>query len=257
MASKGLDKTGQHSIPLLLVAVTKLLAECLLLAPGPAAHVDDTGADEDSDGPAAADQNNTNPSENLKHVVWAGDQVATNAVGDTLFGAAGLAEAGQVLMDDPVARLTDGKDGEAEVVERDKLITSRKVAGSVNVQRAKQTGHEPVEGRIAEDVAGGHGVGRELVDEDGLVLALEEVNLEQREEDPLHLGDGGSDLVLVVEGSDAVDVRADEGDEGMEEDGAEVLDHEDGSPCDLGACFTSNKRGALELSFQATSHRDR
>lgn len=231
-----LDKTGKHGVALGLVAVTELIAKSPLLAAGPAAHVDSTGGNEDNNSKAAADQDDTNPSEDLKHVVGAGNQVATNAVGDTTLSAAGLAEAGQVLVDNPVANLADGEEGNAEVVKKTKIVAVSRRTGAVDVEGAHEAGKEPVEGRVAEDVGGGHGVGRELVDEEGLVLALEEMEVEEGKEEPLDLGHGRLGLVLVGPRAEAVNVWAKQGDEDVEENGAEVFDHEDGAPGDLGAC---------------------
>lgn len=232
-----LDKTGKHGVALGLVAIAELLAKSSLLAAGPAAHVESTGSNEDNDSKAAADQDDTNPSEDLEHIVGAGDQVAANAVGDTALSAARLAEAGQVLVNDPVADLADGEEADAKVVEKNKVVAVGRGAGAVDVDGAHEAGEEPVEGRVAEDVEGGHGVGRELVDEHGLVLALEEVEVEEGEEEPLDLRHGRLGLVLVGPRAEAVDVGAEQRDEDVEEDGAEVLDHEDGAPGDLGACL--------------------
>jgi hypothetical protein len=74
------------------------------------------------------------------------------------------------------------------------------------------------------------------VHEQGLVLALEEVDVEEREEEPLDQRQGGFSLVLVSEGPEEVDVRAKQRDQEVEEDRAQVLDDEDGTPGDLGAC---------------------
>ena len=142
-----------------------------------------------------------------------------------------------MLVNDPVADLADGKEGDAKVVKQDELVAVGGRAGAVDVDGAHETGEEPVEGRVAEDVEGGHGVGGELVDEHGLVLALEEVQVEEGEEQPLDLRHGRLGLVLVGPRAEAVDVGAEQGNEDMEEDGTKVLDHEDGAPGDLGACL--------------------
>lgn len=90
-------------------------------------------------------------------------------------------------------------------------------------------------GRVADDVEGGHGGGGELVDEEGLELALGEVEEEEGEGELLDLGEwaGG---VRAEEGG-GVDVGTERvGEEEGEEDGSRVLDEVDGAPGDLGTC---------------------
>ena len=230
-----LDEAGKHGVFLLLVLVAKLLAQRLLLVARPLAHVNDAGADEEQDGPAAADHDDASPSHDLEHVVGAGDEVAADAVRDAALGSAGLAQAGEMLMDSPVAVLANDKGGETEKVEKVELLASRPRHGAVDVQGAQETGKEPVEGRVAEDVEGGHGVGRELVDEESLPLALEEVNLEEGKDNPLHGHHGRLGLILVKEGFEAIDVRAEIDDKSMEKDGTKVFNNEDSAPRDLGS----------------------
>ena len=84
-----------------------------------------------------------------------------------------------MLVNNPVADLAKDEQTQTDVIQRHELVAIGGGTGGVDVQRAHQTRHEPVEGRVTEDVEGGHGVGAEAVDEDGLVLALEEVQLEE------------------------------------------------------------------------------
>lgn len=227
-----LNKARQHGVPLVLIPVPKLLPQRLLLPPRPIPHVNNPRADKHHHRPAPADQDDTHPSRNLKHVIRARDQVAPDTIRDALFRSTWLAQASQVLVHNPVANLTKREQDQAEIVQGDELVTGREVARGVDVESAEEAGHDPVKGRVADDVAGGHGVGRELVDEEGLVLALEEVDVEEGEEEPLNLCDGRGGLgdVLELAGEDGVEVGTDEGDEGVEEDGAEVFDYEDGAP---------------------------
>jgi hypothetical protein len=68
------------------------------------------------------------------------------------------------------------------------------------------------------------------VDEEGLVLAFEEMQLEHGEAEPLRRGE------VAVRGCAGVEVGSGGDDGGVDEDGAEVLDDEDSLPADLGAC---------------------
>lgn len=146
-----------------------------------------------------------------------------------------------MLVNQEVAHFTSGKDSKTDIVERDQLLPVGTRVGGVDVPRREDTSHEPVEGRVTEDVEGRHGVGRELVQKHGLELALDEVQLEEGEDDPLDLGDGGLDLVLVQIRAELVDVGADRDHEGVDQDGSEVLHHEDGAPCHLGACWSVSR----------------
>jgi hypothetical protein len=83
----------------------------------------------------------------------------------------------------------------------------------------------PVEEAVLEYVLPGHCVGGKLVDEESLVLALDEVQHDHGESDPLGLGH--------VAVSIAVQNGAGCNEKGMEEEGTQVLDDEDGSPRDL------------------------
>jgi hypothetical protein len=68
------------------------------------------------------------------------------------------------------------------------------------------------------------------VDEEGLELALEEVQDDHPE------GEGLQGRGAIVEGREGVDVGAEVVDERVDEERAEVFDDEDGTPGDLRTC---------------------
>lgn len=78
--------------------------------------------------------------------------------------------------------------------------------------------HEPVVGAVLDEVKGRHGLAAESVDKDSLVLSLEEVDGDEGQGDPLRrrsrAGEHGED-------------------EGVDEEGSEVLDDVDRSPTHL------------------------
>lgn len=90
---------------------------------------------------------------------------------------------------------------------------------------AEGAGDGPVEEAVLEDVAGRHGVCGELVDKERLELALGKVGDDHAEAEPLRWRHGRV-LEQVRPGGDGGAV---------DEDGAQVFDDEDGSPCDLDA----------------------
>ncbi len=82
---------------------------------------------------------------------------------------------------------------------------------------------------VLEDVARRHCDIAETVDEEGFEFAFDEVE-----------GDGYAGEGLEGRGrggGSAVDVGAEEVEEGVDEEGTEVFDDEDGSPCDLRAWY--------------------
>jgi len=82
-------------------------------------------------------------------------------------------------------------------------------------------------GGVLEDVARGHGGVAEAVDEEGFEFAFDEVE-----------GDGYAGEGLQGRGRGVgagVYVGAEEVEEWVDEEGAEVFDDEDGAPCDLRA----------------------
>lgn len=225
-----LEDAGEQDELLLLVRLGELLAVRALLALGPLGHLGSADDNEDGNGPAAAGDDDADPRENLKHVVGAGDEGEAVAAGDLALGAAAGAQAGEVEVDNGVGGLAKEEDDCADNVDGVVAGEGGGRGGRVDVPGAEEAGKGPVEEGVLEDVAEGHGVGGELVHEEGLVLALEEVAEKHGEGEELGRREG-----LLGTGA-RVDVGAQADDGDVDEDGSKVLDHEDGAPCQLGSC---------------------
>lgn len=132
-SSGPLDQTRQHGVLLLLVLVREQCPQGPLLALGPAAHVPDAKSDEDDDRPTAADEDDGYPSKNLEHVVGAGDQVATDALGDALLSSTRRPQAGQVVVDEEVGKLGIDPKSDGEVVHEPELCPRGERPRSINV----------------------------------------------------------------------------------------------------------------------------
>ena len=93
---------------------------------------------------------------------------------------------------------------------------------------------DPVVGGVLGEVSPWHSRGREFVDEKGLELAFKEVHEDEVEEELLVGGrrDGG-DGALEVRVNVGAEFRDEE--EGVDEEGAEVFNYENGAPANLGA----------------------
>lgn len=102
---------------------------------------------------------------------------------------------------------------------------SQRPGAVVDRPGAQSTRKGPVEEAVLEDVARGHGVCGELVDEERLDLTLGKVRHDHAEAEPLR-GGHGRVLEEIWPGGNG---------EAVDEDGAEILDDEDGSPSDLEA----------------------
>jgi hypothetical protein len=227
-----LQESGQQDISLLLVAVAKLLAVCTLLAPGPVVHLRSTNGNEEGNTPVSADNNDTDPCENLEHVVGASDETEAIADGDLALSAAAGSQGRQVPVNKSVTTLGEEIQGGANGINDGLVGLGGKGRGAVDDVGAEGTGKDPVEEAVLEDVAHGHGVGGELVDKERLILALEEVQHDQAKCEPLGLRHVAVGVFVEV-------WTAGDGGE-VEEDRAEVFDDEDGSPCNLGACFRAS-----------------
>lgn len=183
-----LDQTGEHNVALLLVLVTELRSVRALLILAPLAHPRGTPHDEDNDRPVAADNDDTHPRDDLEHVVRAGHNVEPNAVRNLPLSRTRTAQARQVQVHQRIADLSERKDQAPDSIDRRLSGRRSQSVRLVDEVGAQQAGAGPVEVAVAEDVDPGHRGGRELVDEQGLELTLEEVQLEHGEDDPLSLG---------------------------------------------------------------------
>lgn len=227
------QKTREDDISLLLVVVAKLLAVRTLLALAPGEHLRGANGDEEGDAPVSAGDDHAKPRDDLKHVVGAGHELEAVADGDLALGAASGSQASQVSVDGGVAQLAKEVDDEAEDVHGGDVGPGSEGARVVEAVGAEAARDDPVEEAVLEDVLDGHGVCRELVDEEGLVLALEEVKYDHVEREPLGRRHGTGV---------AVQVGAGENGSGVDEDGANVLDDEDGPPIHLRTCIVLLER---------------
>lgn len=100
-------------------------------------------------------------------------------------------------------------------------------------------------GAVLENVAGWHGGIAEAVDEDGLELALQEMDAEQEAHQFLDIGRLGQRLVKVVVNKRPKRVE----EEGRDQKRTEIFNDEHGSPCDLRTCSCAN-----EAKWSETTH---
>lgn len=147
-------------------------------------------------------------------------------MGDLALSAARRSQAREIQVHQRVANLAKQVEHSAGGVNK-RLVRggSQRPGAVVDGPGAQGAGKGPVEEAVLEDVARGHGVCGELVDEERLNLALDKVRHDHAEAEPLR-GGHGRVLEEVRPGGDG---------EAVEEDGAEIFDDEDGSPGDLEA----------------------
>lgn len=185
-----------------------------------------TDGDEERHRPVTARNDDTSPRQNLVHVVGAGNKREAVAVRDLALSAARRPQAGEIQVHQGVANLAKQVEHSAGGVNK-RLVRggSQRPGAVVDGPGAQGAGKGPVEEAVFEDVARGHGVCGELVDEERLNLALGKVRHDHAEAEPLRGGHG-----WVLE-----EVRPGGDGEAVEEDGAEIFDDEDGSPGNLEA----------------------
>lgn len=246
-SSSSSQKTRQHDEPLLLVLVPELLAVGLLLAPAPDIHEVRADDDEDDERRGARDEDDADPRDDLEHVIRTRNEGETEATGYLAGRLTRLAQRREVPVDVRVGELAEDVQGEAEGVEgrgEEGRGPRGGGEGGVDLEGAEEAGEDPVEERVAHDEGRGHRVGAELVHEQHLELPLHEVRHDHGEGGLLHgrerAGAGGAagrrDDGLQVGVDGWVELVADGGEEGVEDERAEVLAEVDESPGDLGAC---------------------
>lgn len=222
-----LQQARKNDVALLLVLVAELLAVGTLFTLGPDKHLRTTNGDEQCNRPVARSDNDTNPRENLVHVVGASDDAEAVACGDLALGTASRAKTGQVQVDESVTDFAKCKQQQTSKIHKVVVGTGSERTGVVNGQGAEETRKEPVEEAVLEDVGDGHCVGRELVDKGRLEFALDEVANNHGKGQQLCLGQR-----CITTG---VDVWSGGDDGEMDQDRSEVLNEEDSSPGNLRA----------------------
>lgn len=124
-----------------------------------------------------------------------------------------------------ITRLSEKVDESSDSIDDGEVSLGGKGSRMVDGVCAQGARDGPVEKAVLQDVAGGHGVGRELVDKEGFVLALDKVQDDEAESEPLRLRHGAIGVAVEVgTGGDGGDV---------EKDGTNIFDDEDGSPGNL------------------------
>lgn len=228
-----LQEPRQHNVALILVAIAKLLAVCLLLAHSPSVHVVRADADVDHDRHALGNENGSQPRNHLPHVVRARHQPEAVARRKPPLRLTGLAQRLQVEMHARVSHLSEDVDGETDIVHHRDDRAGSETPRAVDLEGRKQTGWDPVVSRVPKDVGPWHGGGGEAVHEKSLKLALGEVAHDNEEGQLLR----GIELVVFVrETNDKLDkVRHSQHHEGLDDQGSEILENEDSAPGNLQA----------------------
>lgn len=172
-----LTKPSQQDGALLLVLVAKVLAVADLLLPGPAPHLQTTNKSEDDNTPVQlASQVDTQPSNDLKHIVGASDKVEPEALGNATLSGTRTTEAAQNQVSIEVEDLAQSEQSKTGIQKGG--IGLGRGGGGVRTEDPVgdvETGQSPVVRAVLEDVPGGHGGVAEAVHKDGFILTLQEV----------------------------------------------------------------------------------
>lgn len=226
-----LADAGDEDSTLLLVLVTKLLAVPDLLLPGPAPHLQTANGNEEQNTPAKlANEVDTKPRKDLKHIVGASHEVEPKSRGNASLGSTRATEVAQNHVRIQVGQFAKHEQCNADI---HKGWIGR--GGSTRVRAEDpvgnvETGQCPVVGAVLEDVASRHGGIAEAVHKHRLKLALQEVDGQQGANQQLQVRRLRERLVEAE-----VQQRAErEEEQGGDQERSEVLDDEDGAPCDLG-----------------------
>jgi hypothetical protein len=241
--------TRNHHEPPLPIASSKLPPIPVLLLPRPHRHLPTRNRHKDCRTPTPIHHPHSNPRHNLKEVIRARHR--NHAEDATLWNASlrstCTAQTHERDVRTQIPQFANHKQQDREGIPPAirRWVRCRTIdAGGVSAQSDVEAAEDPVVSGVLEDVEEGHGCIGEAVDEEGFEFALGEV--QDDEDHGEELGGGGRgdvDAVVVVE------VWADQVDEGVDEEGAEVLDEEDGAPGYLGAwvgvsCVGDEREGA-------------
>jgi len=196
-----LAETSDQDSTLLLVLIAKVLTVTNFLLPGPAPHLKTTNKSENYHTPVQlTDQVDTQPSENLEHIVGAGNPVKPKALGNATLSGTGATEITQNQVGIEVEDLAESENSKTGIHES--LVGLRCSGGSVRTEDPVgdiETGQHPVVSAILEDVASRHGGAAEAVHEDSFILALQEVQGQKDADQELSVGGSGNSVVVEVE----------------------------------------------------------
>lgn len=186
-----LDKTSysehirEHGSSVLWIIVTELLSVLGVLLLGPNHHGTGTNDQEEVGGPVVDHDGKDEPRERLKHVVWERNQLKGKASWDLVFSG----PVGSQLLQQSVAVEVAELEENHQSAEKLQLVVGsvsdmehplpdpgvvdvlRRVDGKPN----EHTVDDPVVGGVSEEERKRHGVSRERVHKQGLVLSLEVV----------------------------------------------------------------------------------
>ncbi len=219
------------------VSTSKLLSVSLLADNSPLMHHEPGNTDEENGGERAGNHKDTDPSNDLEEVVWAGNPVEAESLWNTTGSSSLWSKVGENDVGVKVGKLAVDVSSETAIDEP--LNRRRKISqvgGSSRVWSEDPVGdveasQHPVVERVAENVGSWHCGSRELVDEDGLQLALDEVQEHHPDAHDLNIAQR---LLWCAEDGRWVDVWAERtGEESDQEEWAGVLDEVNGAPGDL------------------------
>lgn len=133
-----LKDTWEHDIALVLVLVAKLLSVRALLVVAPLTHPRATPDDEDDNRPVAAGNDNSQPRDDLEHVVRARYNIESDSMGDPSLSRTRRTQIRQVLVDQSVASLSKQEDQASNSVNRRLVCRRSQRVGLVDEVRAQQ-----------------------------------------------------------------------------------------------------------------------
>ena len=229
--SAPLPDTGHHSELLRLVLSAQLFPVPALLLLSPKRHLANGDRNEQRCAPVPVHKQDRDPRHALESVVRASHPVEAKASGYAAVSATRAAESAEGQVCGEVGELAEDVERYGGVgQERGSVGGCGRGGGRVGEVGDQDAGEEPVVSGVLEDVEERHGGQREAVDEESLELALDKVQHDHPK------GQGLQGRGAIVEGGQRVDVRAEVVEERVDEERAEVLDDEDGTPGDLRTC---------------------
>lgn len=212
---------------LLLLVLRAFLAVPALLLLRPQSHLSRSYSRKQGHGPMPRYNCDTDPGNGLEQIVGTRHQVETPAMRHASVFATFCSQVLQYQVGVQVGELGCGVDCNGRVV--DERVDLGRGRGGRRVDKigGEDAGEEPVVSGVFENVECWHSAIAEAVDEEGLELALDEVQRNQQARERLQGGGFG--------GGVGVDVWSEEVEERVDQKRPNVLDHEDGAPRDLEA----------------------
>ena len=218
---------GEEDLSVLGVLLLEQLLVVRVLLVSPLDHLEHAHNIESDTGDSEASEDvETKPGHDLTEVVRGVNKLEEEAVGEDNCVPAFLAELREHNVADEVAEHRDDKPGHAEVHTPGRGLHA--VCRDVDVP-ADEERCGVVVGAVLEQVEDRHGEGPELVDKDGLELALDVVDVPEDKGEALGEIEVHLCFIVVERGPEA------QGEDGVDDEGPEVLDEVHGAEGDLGA----------------------